>query len=100
MSVFTSEKLQFFLFTFTFPFPLTLTPTFFLFQELGVSIPEIEALLVSLILDGQIQGRIDQVNSVLLLESKRNLGRVRFTAIDKLTSQLHTLNKTISGKVV
>ena len=33
--------------------------------ELGVSVPEVESLCVSLVLDGRVEGRIDQVAGVL-----------------------------------
>ncbi len=40
----------------------------FIAQHLNVPAAEVEALLISLILDGRVAGRIDQINQVGVLE--------------------------------
>lgn len=42
----------------------------FLSQQIATPPAEVEALLVSLILDNQIYGRIDQINQILVIEDK------------------------------
>jgi len=42
--------------------------TKFVVQELNISCSEVEALLITLILDNKITGRIDQVHQLVLLE--------------------------------
>ena len=39
-------------------------------QELGIDVAEVEALLVSCILDNSINGRIDQVNQIMELDQE------------------------------
>lgn len=63
-------------------------------KELNLSVDEVEALLVTCILDNTIKGRIDQVNRVLEL-MKQHHNNARYSAMDKLTSQLASLQTTV-----
>eukprot|EP00192_Tetraselmis_astigmatica_P011807 CAMPEP_0117662668 /NCGR_PEP_ID=MMETSP0804-20121206/8172_1 /TAXON_ID=1074897 /ORGANISM="Tetraselmis astigmatica, Strain CCMP880" /LENGTH=420 /DNA_ID=CAMNT_0005469575 /DNA_START=76 /DNA_END=1335 /DNA_ORIENTATION=- len=54
----------------------------FISQQLNIPEAEVEALLVSLILDSRIDGHIDQVNHLLELTEK-NKGIKKYSAIDK-----------------
>ena len=47
--------------------PYTRIRIAFIADELNISAPEVEQLLVALILDGQIDGHIDQMQQLLLL---------------------------------
>ncbi|KAH7962665.1 hypothetical protein HPB52_017378 [Rhipicephalus sanguineus] len=71
----------------------------FISKELNIDSSEVENLLVSCILDSMIQGRIDQVNQVLELDSKGQ-GAARYNALDKWTAQLGTLHQTIVNKIM
>ena len=44
--------------------PYTRVRIAFIAQQLNVPAPDVEQLLISLILDGRVKGRIDQVNQV------------------------------------
>lgn len=67
-------------------------------KELNLDIEEVEALLVSCILDNTIEGRIDQVNSVLEL-TRHNKQNARYLAMDKLTTQLASLQSTVMSRI-
>lgn len=47
-----------------------------------------------------IRGRIDQVNSVLELDSKMQAGAARYNALQKWTDQLSNLHFSIASKIV
>lgn len=63
-------------------------------KELSLDIAEVEALLVSCILDKSIEGRIDQINQVLEL-TKHNQCNDKYSAMDKLTQQLSSLQVSV-----
>lgn len=42
----------------------------FIARKLNVPAPDVEALLINLILDGKVLGKIDQVNQILVLDTK------------------------------
>lgn len=48
--------------------PYTNITISFIAKELNIDPKEVEPLLVELILDGQVQGQIDQINQILLLQ--------------------------------
>lgn len=70
----------------------------FISKELNVPEKDVEELLVSLILDNQIHGHIDQVNRLLAC-GDRSKGTNKYTAIDKWNTQLKSLYQTISNRV-
>mmetsp|Transcript_5110 Transcript_5110/g.9638 ORF Transcript_5110/g.9638 Transcript_5110/m.9638 type:complete len:437 (-) Transcript_5110:163-1473(-) len=70
----------------------------FISQELNIPEQEVEALLVSLILDSRVSGHIDQVNQLLELGDKTK-GMKKYIAVNKWTSQLGTLHQTVVNKI-
>ena len=67
-------------------------------KELNLTVDEVEALLVTCILDNTIEGRIDQVNRVLEL-MKHHHNNARYSAMDKLTNQLASLQTTVMSRI-
>ncbi|ORY91680.1 PCI domain-domain-containing protein [Leucosporidium creatinivorum] len=78
--------------------PYTRIEIDYLARQLGISSDEIEEILVSLILDDKIQGRIDQVSRRLDLDRHKALETKRYAALDKWTTQLTSLQSTMLGK--
>ncbi|XP_064785211.1 COP9 signalosome complex subunit 2-like [Oncorhynchus masou masou] len=70
----------------------------FISKELNIYVCDVESLLVQCILDGTINGRIDQVNQLLELDHQKRNG-ARYMALDKWTNQLNTLNQAIVSKL-
>lgn len=100
----------------------------FISKELNIDAGDVEALLVSCILDryanswinaktlkkiirralklssdfsfySTIRGKIDQVNQVLELSQVQGAGSARYTALDKWTVQLSALHNSIVSKI-
>ncbi len=68
--------------------------------ELGVAEREVEALLVSLILDGKVDGHIDQVNGLLELRgSGAGAGARKYAGLDKWAVQLRSLHAAAVARV-
>lgn len=67
-------------------------------KELNIEESELEVLLVSLILDGKIRGKIDQVNKLLVLDTDRTQ-RAKYDAINALTKQISTLHNAIATRL-
>ena len=68
--------------------------------ELGVPDAEVESLLVSLILDGRVDGHIDQVNGLLELRgSGAGAGQRKYAGLDKWATQLRNLHAAAVGRV-
>ncbi|EIW73630.1 hypothetical protein TREMEDRAFT_26610, partial [Tremella mesenterica DSM 1558] len=81
--------------------PYTRMELEYLSKVLNVTKEEAEALVVGLVLDGRIKGKIDQVNGLLILDRFGAAERDRYKALDHLASSLQTLsNKLISENVV
>mmetsp|Transcript_31249 Transcript_31249/g.81926 ORF Transcript_31249/g.81926 Transcript_31249/m.81926 type:complete len:446 (+) Transcript_31249:229-1566(+) len=70
----------------------------FMADKLHIEADEVEHLLKICILDGTIRGRIDQVQQLLVL-TKSAAGEQRYEAIDKWSSQLSNLMKSVSTKL-
>lgn len=70
----------------------------FISRELNISDVEVESLLISLILDGQIDGHIDQIEQLLLLTDKAEDVK-KYTAVDKWCTQLSALQQTVINKI-
>ncbi|ETE66291.1 COP9 signalosome complex subunit 2, partial [Ophiophagus hannah] len=66
----------------------------FISKELNIDVADVESLLVQCILDNTIHGRIDQVNQLLELDHQKR-GGARYTALDKWTNQLNSLNQAV-----
>ncbi|XP_057661692.1 COP9 signalosome complex subunit 2-like [Diorhabda carinulata] len=65
----------------------------FISTELGISIEEVESLLVYCILDEAIEGRIDQINKTLVMNVSGS--NSKYLALEKLTEQIGKLTMTI-----
>mmetsp|Transcript_60846 Transcript_60846/g.91870 ORF Transcript_60846/g.91870 Transcript_60846/m.91870 type:complete len:250 (+) Transcript_60846:670-1419(+) len=80
--------------------PYTRVNISFIAKELNICEEEVEKLLVTLILDEKISGRIDQVNKLLIVERPENNGNsARFDALSEWTTQLSSLSRSVVGKL-
>ena len=70
----------------------------FISESLHIPEKDVEALLVSLILDGRVFGLIDQKNQLLELSSTTKDGE-KFTQINKWAAQVNSLNKVVVSKM-
>ncbi|KAL1503036.1 hypothetical protein AB1Y20_011105 [Prymnesium parvum] len=70
----------------------------FIAEELNITPAEVEQLLVALILDGQVDGHIDQIDQLLLLNEKSG-GAKKYLAVDKWGKQLGQLQATVFTKL-
>jgi COP9 signalosome complex subunit 2 len=71
----------------------------FLALELNIAAKDVEDLMVSLILDNKIRGRIDQVNQLLELDSSKGSSFWKYRAVDKWATNLSTLSGTVAQRV-
>jgi COP9 signalosome complex subunit 2 len=71
----------------------------FISKELNIPSADVEALLVSLILDNKIRGAIDQVNQQLELDAAMSSHYHKYKAIDKWSSQLNSLQQTVTSRI-
>ena len=78
--------------------PYTRISIAFIASELNISASEVEQLLVALILDGQIDGQIDQIGQLLLLH-KGSADAKKYAAAEKWANQLAALQQTIISKL-
>ncbi|KAM0788730.1 hypothetical protein ACM66B_002822 [Microbotryomycetes sp. NB124-2] len=78
--------------------PYTRIEIDYLARQLGISSDEIESILVSLILDGKVQGRIDQVLRRLELDRHKAVEAKRYAALDRWTNQLAAIQSSMLGK--
>ncbi|KIM88750.1 hypothetical protein PILCRDRAFT_2939 [Piloderma croceum F 1598] len=78
--------------------PYTRLELSFLAKQLNVEIHEVEDLLIGLILEGKVDGRIDQVGMRLELDRKQNLEKRRYAALEKWTEALESVHGAIVGK--
>ncbi|KAI9088715.1 PCI domain-containing protein [Phlyctochytrium arcticum] len=69
----------------------------FVSEQLNISVDEVENLLVSLILDDKVDGKIDQVNQRLELHSQ-STDTLHYNALDKWSSNVSNLYKTVMQK--
>ncbi|KAL0088431.1 PCI domain-containing protein [Phycomyces blakesleeanus] len=77
--------------------PYTRIELGFISKQLNIPVEEVEELLVGLILNEKIAGRIDQVNARLELD-RRLTDALRYEAIDKWSNNVSCLGKTVIGK--
>jgi len=71
----------------------------FLGEQLKIANSDVETILVQLILDGEISGRIDQVNGVLDLTQRTEGGGKKYSAIDAWTNALNHLTQHMAQPV-
>ncbi|KAG2234482.1 PCI domain-containing protein [Thamnidium elegans] len=77
--------------------PYTSIEISFISKQLNIPTDDVEELLVGLILDERISGRIDQVNSRLVLE-RRSTDAYKYEALDAWSNNVSNLCKTVIGK--
>jgi len=70
----------------------------FLAKQLNVEIQEVEDLLIGLILEGKVDGRIDQVGMKLELDRKQNLEKKRYSALQKWADNLEVVHGAVVAK--
>ena len=68
----------------------------FIATQLTIDLEEVEDLVVRLILDNEIEGKIDQVNHVLQLQSHAD-SATRYRALERWSSQIGGVSKAISA---
>ncbi|KAF8320521.1 PCI domain-containing protein [Cantharellus anzutake] len=78
--------------------PYTRLELSFLAKQLNVDKEEVEDLLIGLILEGKVKGRIDQVGARLQLDSSRTLEKRRYAALEKWTEGLEKVHGSIVGR--
>jgi COP9 signalosome complex subunit 2 len=66
---------------------------------LNISPKEVEELLVGLILDAKVQGKIDQVNQVFELSSAKSSAFWKYKSIDRWATQLASLHTSVVSKL-
>lgn len=69
----------------------------FLAHRLRVTPALVEQILVQLILDGEIAGKIDQVTGVLDLTQRTGGAAKKYAAIHQWTNTLRTLTQSATG---
>jgi len=78
--------------------PYTRISIGFIASEINISAAEVEQLLVALILDGLIDGSIDQLGQLLLL-NQSSADKAKYTAAEKWATQLQTLQQAVLTKL-
>ncbi|EGO31099.1 hypothetical protein SERLADRAFT_364841 [Serpula lacrymans var. lacrymans S7.9] len=76
--------------------PYTRLELSFLAKQLNVEIVEVEELLIGLILEGKVEGQIDQVG--MKLELDRHLEKKRYSALEKWTEALESVHSAVVAK--
>jgi len=80
--------------------PYTRVTIPFISQKLNIPENDVEQLLVTLILDKKIRGKIDQVNQLLVVDPPGTAGgSFRYDALSQWTQQLNSLNRTVISKL-
>lgn len=75
-------------------------PPLFSSQELSLKVQEVETLLIDLILDQRLHGKIDQIEGFLLLEgSKQTTNSRRQDAMERWSNALRSLNSHLVERV-
>lgn len=70
----------------------------FLAKQLNVEIQEVEEILIGLILEGKVEGRIDQVGMRLELDRKQSLEKKRYTALKQWTETIENVHNAVISK--
>ncbi|KAK0198778.1 PCI domain-containing protein [Armillaria mellea] len=78
--------------------PYTRLELSFLAKQLNVDTQEVEELLIGLILEGKVEGRIDQVGMRLELDRKQSLEKKRYTALKQWTETIESVHNAVIGK--
>jgi COP9 signalosome complex subunit 2 len=78
--------------------PYTRISIGFIAREINISPAEVEQLLVTLILDGMIDGSMDQLSQQLHL-NQSSTDKAKYQAAEKWATQLQTLQQAVIGKL-
>ncbi|KAH0837961.1 transcription factor MYC1 [Lanmaoa asiatica] len=78
--------------------PYTRLELSFLAKQLNVEIAEVEELLIGLILEGKVDGRIDQVGMRLELDRAQALEKKRYAALHSWTKALEGVHAAVVAK--
>lgn len=78
--------------------PYTRLELKFLSRQLNMSTPDVEELLMTLILDGVVQGKLDSVNQRLELSRGQTLATQSYAALDKWCKELGNIGSAIEEK--
>mmetsp|Transcript_17016 Transcript_17016/g.45923 ORF Transcript_17016/g.45923 Transcript_17016/m.45923 type:complete len:434 (-) Transcript_17016:352-1653(-) len=70
----------------------------FISAQLNVPEHDVESLLVALILDGEVEGRIDQLQQLLVL-ANNSKGTKKYQSMEKWSSQLGGLHSVVFNKI-
>lgn len=60
---------------------------------------DVEALCVSLILDGVLKGKIDQIDQMLHLERGASTKSDKYAAVNKWSKELEAVSESIQAKL-
>lgn len=78
--------------------PYTRMQLDFLAQQLNIEMAEVEELLIELILDGKVKGKIDQRNARVELEQTGTMGSERYHQLSTWSRHISNLSRTIVDK--
>lgn len=79
--------------------PYTRIELSFLAKQLNIETKEVEELLIGLILDEQVSGKIDQEAGVLELNPKSNTSTARYAELQKWSGSLNPISNHIVSKL-
>lgn len=71
----------------------------FIARELNIDAASVIDLLVELILDGQVNGRIDQIQQILRLSGAKSSNDLKYKALSKWAEQINSLEKSIFARL-
>ncbi|ORX40213.1 COP9 signalosome complex subunit 2 [Kockovaella imperatae] len=80
--------------------PYTRLELDYLAKTLNIARNEVEALVISLILDRKIKGKIDQVNGLLVLERFHAVQNRKYKALEDVTREISNLGQRIINEKV
>ncbi|KAG8760223.1 hypothetical protein FRC14_003654 [Serendipita sp. 396] len=78
--------------------PYTRLDMSFLAKQLNIGKPEVEEILIGLILEGKVDGRIDQVAQRLELDRHQILEKRRYQALEQWTTTLEGIHGAVVNK--
>lgn len=80
--------------------PYTRIEISFAAKELNIEVQALEDLLVSLIIDGKIQGKIDQLNNRLILQKPlTESDAAKYKAIEKWSDEIYRIRMSVSNVI-
>ena len=67
-------------------------------HKLGMELDGVERLIVKLIIDGELNGRLDQVNMFLILKERDNKANAILNSLSLWLKSVNTLRNTINSR--